>query len=159
MGGSNLSSHRYLRHTHNVESLDESARLLKKCVDESSSEQVILLAQDGPSGLGARRSDIWGRDITESGGEIGAVDLRVAIDYAIKQGKHIIVAIAGHMLRPTIEDENRGWHVNNDNIHYINSAYVPRIFRSNDATLHHHVCLEIEGTDVTVADVFIDRAS
>jgi uncharacterized protein (TIGR04168 family) len=159
MGGRNLGSHRYLRHTHNVDSLDDSARLLKKCVDESPSEQVIFLAHNGPTGLGARRSDIWGRDFTKSGGDFGDVDLRVAIDYAIKQGKHIIAVIAGHMHRRTIEDENRRWHVINDDIHYINSAYVPRIFRSKDATVHHHICLELEGTDVTVADVFIDRAS
>jgi uncharacterized protein (TIGR04168 family) len=155
MGGDELGSRRYLRRMYDVESLDESAARLKKCVDRSEANQVIFLAHNGPSGLGRRRSDIWGCDFRETGGDFGDQDLRLAIDYAEKRWKRILAVIAGHMHRQLRDGATRTWHVKRRGVHYVNVARVPRIFSDHGTNFHHHISLEVEKSEVMVDDVYV----
>jgi uncharacterized protein (TIGR04168 family) len=153
MGGDEISSRRYLRQAYGVKSMDDSTHLLKKCVESAKSERVIFLAHNGPAGLGSKRTDIWGRDFGKTGGDHGDPDLRSAIDYAQERGKQVVAVIAGHMHRHIVGGLRRGWVVE-DGIHYINAAYVPRIFTQGSETLHHHVRLLYDESELTVSDRF-----
>ncbi|MGB3715616.1 MAG: hypothetical protein WA996_14385 [Candidatus Promineifilaceae bacterium] len=134
--------------------MDDSTRLLKKCVESTKSDKVIFLAHNGPAGLGSRRTDIWGRDFAKTGGDHGDPDLRSAIDYAQEQGKKVVAVIAGHMHRQVKGGGiRRGWVVENG-VHFINAAYVPRIFTRGSKTLHHHIRLLYQDSEVTVSDCF-----
>jgi uncharacterized protein (TIGR04168 family) len=154
MGGDEISSRRYLRQVYGVKSMDDSTRLLKKCVESTKADKIIFLAHNGPTGLGSRKTDIWGRDFGETGGDHGDPDLRSAIDHAQEQGKQVVAVVAGHMHRHIKGGGiRRGWVVE-DGIHYINAAYVPRIFTQGSETIHHHVRLLYQDSELTVSDCF-----
>lgn len=159
MGGSVIASRRYLRHIHGVTSLADSARKIKRCIDEAKSDQIIFLAHNGPTGLGSRRDDMWGCDFKEIEGDYGDIDLRQAIDYALVSGKRVIAVVAGHMHRTLKGGGSRRWQTIDDGVQYINAAHVPRIFINENRPVHHHVSLAFDRFDVVVGDVFIEAHS
>lgn len=92
---------------------------------------VILLAHNGPTGLGSRIDDICGRDWVAGGGDHGDPDLEQAIsDLQRETGVLIPLVVFGHMhkslaygggLRKMI-----AFGANNQTI-YLNGAVVPRV--------------------------------
>ncbi len=151
MGGPNLSFKPYLKKAYGIETIQDSANYIKQQVDHSTNQNVIFFAHNGPSGLGSKRDDIWGCDFKKSEGDFGDPDLEQAIDYARNQGKNVMAVIAGHMHQGLKGGGQRKWQIEKDGTHYVNAARVPRIFKSAGQTLHHHVCLEINETDVQVS--------
>jgi hypothetical protein len=45
--------------------------------------------------------------------------------------------------------------VEEDGTMYVNAARVPRIFRQNGRTLHHHICLEVTKEGVQVEEKLV----
>ena len=158
MGGDEFASRRILSQKHGVNSMSESVTLLKRCVDNSKSERILFLAHNGPTGLGTRRNDIWGRDFDQAGGDHGDPDLRSAIDYALEKGKEVVAVVAGHMHRQIKGGGTRNWWVNDNGIHYINAAHVPRIAAHGDDFLHHHVRITYENSNLVAEDVFVNAS-
>jgi len=153
MGGSTLSFAPQLAEVHGVRSFAESVEKLKRCVDDSSSRDLLFLAHNGPTGLGARRTDIWGCDFRRDEGDFGDEDLRLAIDHAISRGRRVLAVIAGHMHHRIRGGGNRKWIERQDGILYINAARVPRIFEERGHVYHHHVDLRIEGGEAEAIEV------
>ncbi len=60
MGGNELSFPDLLRQRYGVESLEQSVQRLCKLVATAPSGDIVWLAHNGPSGLGNKRSSIWG---------------------------------------------------------------------------------------------------
>ncbi len=145
MGGSSLSFAPLLAEAHGVRSIADSARKLMRCVDESTARDVVFLAHNGPTGLGAQRHDIWGCDFRREQGDFGDEDLRLAIDHAHKRGKRVLAVVAGHMHHRVRGGGQRTWSVEREGVLYVNAARVPRIFRIQGTRYHHHV-------DLTIAD-------
>jgi uncharacterized protein (TIGR04168 family) len=158
MGGDEFASRRVLRRIHGINSMSESVALLKRCVDNSNSGRIVFLAHNGPTGLGMRRDDIWGRDFEASGGDHGDPDLRSAIDYALETGKEVVAVVAGHMHRQIKGGGAREWWIKANGIHYINAAHVPRIAAHGDVFLHHHVRITFEESNLVAEDVFVHAA-
>jgi uncharacterized protein (TIGR04168 family) len=150
MGGPSLAFARHLAAGWSVDSLEASAARLRALVDEVRTERVIFLAHNGPTGLGATRSDIWGCDFKREEGDWGDPDLAEAVAYAVAQGRRVLAVCAGHMHRRIRGGGRRTAVVVRDGITYVNAAEVGRIRDGR----HHHVRLVVDGDDVTVEDRF-----
>ncbi|KAM3194812.1 hypothetical protein ACQJBY_071078 [Aegilops geniculata] len=115
-----------------VDDMSGSARKIYDAATAAPEEHsVILLAHNGPTGLGSRIDDICGRDWVAGGGDHGDPDLEQAIsDLQRETGVSIPLVVFGHMhkslaygggLRKMID-----FGANNQTI-YLNGAVVPRV--------------------------------
>lgn len=145
MGGSVFSFGTEIERTHGVTGMRDSFHRLKRLVDESTTDALVFMAHNGPSGLGGSDSDPWHRDFPLHGDEAhtapldwGDKDLQEAIAYAQQVGKTVLAVIAGHMHRATSMDKRR-FLVEKDGVLYVNPAVVPRIRATADGELHHYV--------------------
>jgi len=155
MGGEFLGFAPLLKRRYGIASMEESARRLVALVDECPAENLLFLAHNGPTGLGSRRHDIWGRDFGRKEGDHGDPDLRTAIDYAINRaGKRVLAVVAGHMHLAVRHGggRERPWRVerDGDGVVYVNAARVPRPWR-------HHIRLEWDGGSVRAEEKFALR--
>ena len=116
---------------------------------------MLLLAHNGPTGLGARKDDLWGCDFRESEGDFGDPDLEHAIGHARTAGKPVRAVIAGHMHHAVRGGSTRRWRARRDGVLYVNAARVPRIFEANGRTLRHHVELTIAGGVARAREVLL----
>lgn len=155
MGGRELGCAAYLKRRYGVASMQESAALLKQCVDQSDADQLIFLAHNGPFGLGDKRHDIWGCDFAKDESDYGDSDLTEAIGYAAQSGKQVLAVIGGHMHHSLKGGGQRQRHLARDGIHYLNAARVPRIFQRDGETCRHHVALSIDDRTVAVEEVLV----
>lgn len=158
MGGDRLYFQSYLNNRFGVSTLEQSQELLCSLVDKGP-DSLIFLAHNGPSGLGNAATDPWGCDFDPRLGDFGDKDLRFAVDYAKSQGKTVLAVVAGHMhhhLKGASEAEKKGrnWQVVKEDVLYINAARVPRIFRQESKTFHHHVALTL-GNKVRCEEVLV----
>lgn len=155
MGGPAIGYRPYLKKTFGVSTMEESARKIGELF-AACTRPILVLAHNGPTGLGQSRSDIWGCDFRKEEGDFGDSDLESAIQTARDGGKSIIAVAAGHMhhhlrggagVRNWIALRNRTW--------YINAARVPRIFEDAGVRKRHHVRIEIAGEKAAVSEVFV----
>lgn len=169
MGGSEVSYAPLMRKLFGVKRIPQSTALLKKLIDLSESDHLLFLAHNGPTGLGDRPADIWGCDFDPKLGDFGDRDLEEAIEYAQRQGKRVLAVIAGHMHLQTYLGPKPVWKrrgepgperpglVEKDGVIYINAAMVPRIFEIEGKRVHHHVRVEIAGTEVEVKEMYVEE--
>ena len=150
--GDGVSFAAYIEDQFGVGSMKESAEKLCALVDESPHRKLIFMGHNGPAGLGAARTGIWGRDFNRAGGDWGDDDLRVAIEHAKKTGRRVLAVVAGHMhhFTRTRSRARRTWRVKNEGVQYVNAARCPRIFAFDGQEIHHHIVLQIEGDDCAV---------
>lgn len=145
----------YLRRHYGVDGFAASAEKLKALVDQAP-QNLIVLAHNGPAGLGDTADAPFGNDITDAGGDFGAPDLRVAIDHARDTGRQVLAVVAGHMHQRNFKTGavRNSWSHDGQTL-YINAARVPRIRRNGQ---RHHIALTINGSAVTAEIVFVDAA-
>jgi len=148
-GGSFFAFSRYLEDRYGVGSFESSARRLCRLVDEAPHDRIVFLGHNGPTGLGDRRSDIWGCDFRREEGDFGDADLRDAITHARERGKRVLAVVAGHMHHRLKGGGRRTWQVERDGTLYVNAARVPRVERRGEARTRHHVRLETDGERAT----------
>ena len=147
MGGPTLSFPGHLAAAWGVPDLDASAAKLCALVDAAETEQLVFLAHNGPSGLGATRDAIWGCDFRREQGDWGDPDLEAAIDHARATGRRVRAVVAGHMHRRLRGGGRRAHQVERSGTLYVNAAAVPRVHRGQA----HHVELCV-GDTVTAED-------
>lgn len=168
--GERVSFPAYIAHEFGVTSLDDSAARLGEVIDACPHERLVILAHNGPTGLGTEQHDIWGCDFRRQGGDFGDPDLETAIAHALRTGRQVLAVVAGHMHLTTKQGRDRVWRVQDAGVVYVNAARVPRIFTEDDQRWHHHVLLEIAGdrcvatqrlvaADGTVRDLAEDSGS
>ncbi len=155
-GGAHLAFRPHLSATYGIDDLDASAAKLTGLVDESTADEIVFLAHNGPAGLGDRPDDIWGCDFRRDGGDFGDPDLRVAVEYARERGKRVRAVVAGHMHHQLRGGGQRRWRVLRDGTLYLNAARVPRIFARGERILRHHVELVIEPDRVEAREVLLE---
>lgn len=152
-GGLNFSP--YLKHRFGVGTLEESAARLRQLIDGRPERRLLVLAHNGPAGLGAEPSDIWGCDFKRGRHDWGDPDLRAALDYARDRGKHVVAVVAGHMHLLTKQKQKRTWRVEDNGTVYVNAAHVPRVRDRDGRAQRHHVALTIEGDGCRVEQVWV----
>jgi len=153
MGGDELSFAPFLSRAFGVESLDDSAARLRALVDAVTAPNLLVVGHNGPTGLGARRTDIWGCDFKKEEGDFGDPDLAEALAYARERGVRVVGVVAGHMhlrIRGGGERERR---VERDGTLYLNAARVPRIWKDADGEVRHHLALSWDGEALSADEV------
>ncbi|VAI71281.1 unnamed protein product [Triticum turgidum subsp. durum] len=131
-GGDRLFRPKLLSQRYGVDDMAGSARKIYDAATAAPEEHsVILLAHNGPTGLGSRIDDICGRDWVAGGGDHGDPDLEQAISDLQRETRvSIPLVVFGHMhkslaygvgLRKMI-----AFGANNQTI-YLNGAVVPRV--------------------------------
>lgn len=145
-GGSFFAFSRLLEARYGVASFEDSAARLCTLVDACGDEPIVFLAHSGPTGLGARRHDIWGCDFRREEGDWGDRDLRAAIEHARANGKRVLAVLAGHMHHRLKGGGERRHLLERDGTLYLNAARVPRIERRGEAETRYHFGVEIDDT-------------
>ena len=156
MGGSQLSFAPLLRRQYAVPSMEASTQRYRTLIDSIRDERVLILAHNGPHGLGADRADIWGCDFREGAGDFGDRDLTEAIAYARSRGKRVAAVVAGHMHRRLRGGGERLSQIRDDGVLYVNAAEVPRIRRRGRRVAHHHVRVLVDDP-TTAEDIWVPR--
>lgn len=153
MGPDRFYFRAYTQRRFRVGDYAQSAAKLKALVD-AAPRNLIVLAHNGPAGLGDTAESIWGCDFSTRFGDFGDPDLRAAIDHARASGRQVLAVCAGHMHRRSKRGGERPATLRQDGCLYINAANVSR--HRQQGSRRHHVALNIEGQQVTAADVWVD---
>ncbi|TGL63016.1 metallophosphoesterase [Leptospira sarikeiensis] len=134
----------FLKYIFGIGSMKGSEDKLIELVRDADIENqdLIVLAHNGPDGLGDSASDIWGCDFKKEEGDFGDPDLGNFIRSISKGPKAPKVVIAGHMHHSSrkLRLKTRIWKKRKDGILYVNPARVPRVFSDKEGNnWHHHV--------------------
>lgn len=149
MEGSRLSFRETVRRLFGIADLQASTARLTALV-ETAGKPVVVLAHNGPAGLGAKRADMFGIDFRPGGGDNGDGDLAAAL--AATQGK-VKLVVAGHMHHAVRGDGPRPIHGRLGKAVVVNAARVPR--HTADGGFYIAATLEAEG--VRVEEVTYER--
>lgn len=126
-GGPRLAFARYLEKRYGVRTLEESAaKIVKQLEGADRSLPLIVLAHNGPTGLGERRDSIYGCDFRPEEGDFGDPDLRMAIDRIVEGGWDLRAVIAGHMHHRLKGGGRREWLAREGELLHLNAARFPR---------------------------------
>ncbi|KAG2665145.1 hypothetical protein I3760_16G116200 [Carya illinoinensis] len=132
-GGEQIFRKRLLSARYGVQDMDGSAkRIYEAVLRVPEGHIVVLLAHNGPTGLGSNVDDICGKDWVFGGGDHGDPDLAQAISLLKETGKFSIrVVVFGHMHKELAYRNGlrKMIVVGADNTIYLNGAIVPRVKR------------------------------
>ncbi|XP_071742201.1 uncharacterized protein [Rutidosis leptorrhynchoides] len=132
-GGERLFRKQLLAKRYGVHNMNESAnRISEAALGTPNNHSVILLAHNGPTGLGSNMNDICGRDWVPGGGDHGDPDLAVAISQLKGNTKHCVTLVVfGHMHKELAfgNGQRKMIVIGDDNTIYLNGAIVPRVKR------------------------------
>ncbi|BFG40266.1 hypothetical protein CerSpe_265400 [Prunus speciosa] len=135
-GGKQLFRQKLLSARYGVQDMDGSAkRICKAALGAPEDHLVILLAHNGPTGLGSNLDDICGKDWVYGGGDHGDPDLAQALSLLKETGKICgPLVVFGHMHKQLADGNGlrKMIVVGADNTIYLNGAIVPRVKRLND---------------------------
>ncbi|XP_052884372.1 uncharacterized protein LOC108470653 isoform X4 [Gossypium arboreum] len=124
-----------------IQDMEGSAkRIYEAALGTPEDHLVILLAHNGPTGLGSELNDICGKDWVFGGGDHGDPDLAQAISH-LKETTNVSIPLLvfGHMHKELAHGNGlrKMIVVGADDIIYLNGAIVPRVKRStNETSLH-----------------------
>uniref|UniRef100_A0A0D9WML7 Calcineurin-like phosphoesterase domain-containing protein n=1 Tax=Leersia perrieri TaxID=77586 RepID=A0A0D9WML7_9ORYZ len=130
-GGNRIFRPKLLSKCYGVNDMAESAKKIYDAAANAPEEHaIILLAHNGPTGLGSRMDDICGRDWVAGGGDHGDPDLEQAIsDLQREIGVSIPLVVFGHMHKSLAYGRGLRKMIAfgaNQTI-YLNGAVVPRV--------------------------------
>lgn len=142
----------YLKRRFGIADFDASAATLERLIGLGP-RRLVILAHNGPAGLGGERSDPWSCDFPSPFQDFGDPDLRAAIDYARASGRQVLAVVAGHMHHRGKDGRTRrGWARDGDTL-CINAARVARIRKSN--ARRHHIALRIDADGVSAETLWV----
>lgn len=139
-GGPHLGFPAYLNRTFGVDDLAASRDRLVALFEACDDRPIVVLAHNGPHGLGDRRDDPFGRDFHRDQGDWGDRDLAAALDVARAMGRRIVAVVAGHMHHRLSGGGARRTEAHRAETLVVNAAQVPRVQRGR----RHHVLLTVE---------------
>jgi uncharacterized protein (TIGR04168 family) len=134
--GKLLFRNKLLSARYGVKDMDGSAkRIHKAALGTPADHFLVLLAHNGPTGLGSGLNDICGKDWDSDGGDHGDPDLESAISLLKENNKiSIPLVVFGHMHKELAN--GNGFRkmivVGTDNTIYLNGAIVPRVKNLDD---------------------------
>lgn len=155
-GGPHLAFRPYLDARFGVPTMSASAAKLCDLVERTVGDEILILAHNGPTGLGSTRDAIWGCDFRKGEGDFGDPDLREAIEHARAFGKRVVAVVAGHMHHALRGGGTRAWQARERETLFVNAAQVPRMRRAGAKTQRHHVELRIENGHAEATERWID---
>ncbi|KAL6770275.1 hypothetical protein ACKKBG_A34310 [Auxenochlorella protothecoides x Auxenochlorella symbiontica] len=162
----------YQRH-YDVDSMSMSAQRIVETAERQHEAAphlpLVLIAHNGPSGLGGRPEDPCGVDWRPGGGDHGDADLEAALRELCARGRPPTLVAYGHMheeLHHSVRRERPG--VKRERVAvahgavFLNAAVVPRIVRLPGAGARTHHFVEVRlappGGVLSAADVLVEVA-
>ncbi|EFJ21153.1 hypothetical protein SELMODRAFT_417558 [Selaginella moellendorffii] len=122
MGGDGVYGKTLLSPLFGISDLKGSAEKIKELIlDAPKDHSVVILAHNGPTGLGSESHDICGKDFSGRGGDNGDPDLAEAIKLCEEECE-IPLVVFGHMHR----NEGRKMVAALNRKVFVNGAVVPR---------------------------------
>jgi uncharacterized protein (TIGR04168 family) len=160
MGGPELVFAEQLGRAYGIRTMEESTQRLCDLVREIRTDSLLVLAHNGPTGLGDTPTSPFGRDFALDSnpnlpGDWGDPDLRVALDLCRELGKKVLGVIAGHMHRREGEGQ-RPFSSSLEGVPCFNTAVVPRIVFTEQGARHHHVELNLSPSRLVAEERWID---
>ncbi len=152
LGGPELAFAVALEAGWGIGSMEASAARLEALVRAAPPDApLILLAHNGPAGLGGTRDAPFGRDFRSPAVDWGDPDLAAALASA-RNGRRPVVVVAGHMHHALRGGGRRRAVVSDGDAVVVNCAVVPRIRRDGR---RHHVQLTLRGGTIEVDEVWV----
>lgn len=157
-GGSTWRNSQFYRERYGINNFEESTRQIVQSAENSAHETVILIAHNGPYGLGDRTESICGRDWKLEGGDYGDPDLTEAIVRMRDLGKFIPLVTFGHMHHELKNPRGKRRNIVEvrEQTVYLNAACVPRIINGGERRSFSLVTLcEKKVRDISL--IWLDR--
>jgi uncharacterized protein (TIGR04168 family) len=112
----------------------QSAAAIVDAARHAQHRDLVILAHNGPLGLGGETHDIFGKDFGKPGGDWGDRDLALAIQRIEGFGLRVRAVIAGHMHHRLVHPRGgeRTRFVRREGTLFCNAAYVPRVRQGED---------------------------
>jgi len=151
-GGPTWKNSEFYRDRYGVNNFAESTEKIVTAATQTNCDRLIILAHNGPMGLGEKPEDSCGKDWYPLGGDFGDPDLTEAIARIQAMGKQIILVTFGHMhhrLRHTQSLTRKAINKNEEGIIYFNSACVPRIKDTIEGKLRNFSLVYLENYQIT----------
>lgn len=139
-GGPSLRSPELYEALYGVTDHESSAAKIIETAENAKYRNLILVAHNGPYGLGKRSSDIFGKDFGKPGGDWGDRDLQLALRGLADRGFRVPLLVAGHMHHQLMHprgDFRKRCLVTPATV-FANIARVPRIYRTSDGHSVRH---------------------
>ncbi|MFN3241706.1 MAG: TIGR04168 family protein [Planctomycetota bacterium] len=159
-GGQSLRSPELYDEIYGVRTMRQSAAAIVDAARNAQHRDLVILAHNGPLGLGSDPSDIYGKDFGKPGGDWGDYDLALALQRIEGFGLRVRAVVAGHMhhrlLHPRGAERKR--FVRRGDTLFVNCAVVPRVERDeNGVELSHFVRMTWQdGNCSKVEEVWVD---
>ena len=133
-GGQSLRSPELYDEIYGIHTMRQSAAAIVDAARNAQHRDIVILAHNGPLGLGDETHDIFGKDFGKPGGDWGDRDLALAIQRIEGSGLRVRAVIAGHMHHRLVHPRGgeRTRFVRRDGTLFCNAAYVPRVRQGED---------------------------
>jgi uncharacterized protein (TIGR04168 family) len=159
-GGPSLRSPELYDEIYGIHTMRQSAAAIVDAARNAQHRDLVILAHNGPLGLGDQPEDIYGKDFGKPGGDWGDRDLALAIQRIEGSGLRVRAVIAGHMHHKLAHPRGseRMRFVRRGETLFLNAAYVPRV-RQDAAGSEQSYFLRTRwqaGTCVGVEEVWVD---
>lgn len=158
-GGQSLRSPELYDEIYGVHTMRQSAAAIFDAARNAHHRDIVILAHNGPLGLGDQPQDIFGKDFGKPGGDWGDRDLALAIQRMEGIGLRVRAVIAGHMHHRLAypRGAERTRFVRRGDTLFINAAYVPRVVRTPKGEISHFVrTWWREGECERIEEVWVD---
>lgn len=157
MGGDKLYFADYLQRVYGVSDIAASRDRLCRLIDAAPND-LIVLAHNGPAGLGEAPDAPFGCDFDPKRGDFGDPDLAQALAYARQTGRRVLATVAGHMHHRSKDGRHwrRTYHRDTHDTLHINAARVPRI--EAEGSRRHHVVLDLDQGEARAQTRWVDAA-
>lgn len=133
-GGQSLRSPELYDFLYGVHTMRQSAAAIVDAARSAQHRDLVILAHNGPTGLGTNSDDIYGKDFGKPGGDWGDYDLELALQRIEGFGMNVRAVVAGHMhhrlLHPRGKERKR--FIKRGSTMFLNTAVVPRVERDAD---------------------------
>lgn len=132
-GGQSLRSPELYDEIYGIHTARQSAAAIVDAARNAQHRDLVILAHNGPLGLGAESHDIFGKDFGKPGGDWGDRDLALAIQRIEGFGLRVRAVIAGHMHHRLVHPRGalRTRFVRRGETLFLNAAYVPRVLKTD----------------------------
>lgn len=128
-GGQSLRSPEIYNEFYGIHTMRQSAAAIVDAAWNAQHRDLVILAHNGPTGLGSETHDIFGKDFGKPGGDWGDHDLALALQRIDGMGLKVRAVIAGHMHHRLGHPRGgeRVRFVRRGGVLFLNSAFVPRV--------------------------------
>jgi uncharacterized protein (TIGR04168 family) len=133
-GGQSLRSPELYDEIYGIRTMRQSAAAIVDAARNAQHRDLVILAHNGPTGLGSEPDDIFGKDFGKPGGDWGDYDLALALQRIAGFGLRVRAVIAGHMHHRLAHPRGalRRRFLKRGDTLFLNTAYVPRVRRDEN---------------------------